>query len=465
MGKLWRYNVVFGGLLVLGVLAGCAVEHVDQLAEVQQQTGGFDEQYNGRSVVGPEFETAQFLPASAKAYFSVGTDATRNGEPEPVVLSEGASLKALSGNPDLRGVVLSSGLIHLTIASARSDGAITHYALDLQVDKGPVSRVCDDAIPLTGLIDRTGAHLASSDDITFACSKGAAHKCAVFGYPAGLPGGDMWGVHQACIQMELADYCGNGVTNTRTGTQIAFFDNAGVYTAPPGTQLPLMTAALWPPNTTDYYFEAAFRSGHGPAMCNARARWPLITDSCIAAIPDCPGDTVDQLFDPGGAMLLVASRYNQLRLDRWRSNGGTGPDRVSTVRGYYNYGDAVSQPPWAGYVHESTDGMLLRIPPTSVPPGGIVAVSLFQHGNDYFVARSNDPRFTGPAYVNLGEEGRVYLSSSDVLNPRALRLYKHRTTGDHTSTTADPVDVAAQGYDPVLDPSGGNLIGWIAGLP
>jgi hypothetical protein len=173
---------------------------------------------------------------------------------------------------------------------------------------------------------------------------------------------------------------------------------------------------------------------------------------------------VDSLIDPGGAVLFVASRYNQLHLDHWRSNFGTGDDRVATVRGYY-HGGAVGKPPWPGYAYEGTDGMLLRIPPTSA--GTTVPVSLFQRTTkagaiDYFVARSNDPRFSGTPYTNLGEEGHVYLNPADVLNPQALRLYKHKLTGDFTSTTAA---VADPSYEPAPDPkTGSNLIGFIAGL-
>jgi len=274
----------------------------------------------------------------------------------------------------------------------------------------------------------------------------------------------MFGVHQACMQAVRADYCGRGISNTRIGTAIEFYDNAGVYQVPPGTQLPIMTIATWPPEPDEYYFEAAFKASHTPALCNARARWPLITESCVAAIPDCPFDTVDHLIDPGDAVFFVASPYNQLRLDRWRSEGGTGDDRVSTVRGYYN-GDSQMKAPWEGYAHEGTDGMLLRVPPSSVPLANLVEVSLFGHaGGDAFLARSDDPHFTmSVTFGNQGREGYVYKYESDVLNPRALRLYHNPTTGDFTATTIPQTIVEGDGYQPFpgLVPND-NLIGYMA---
>src|SRR4029079_1584661 len=109
-----------------------------------------------------------------------------------VELIGGASLRSPTFR-DLKGVVLSSGDVpspgdvHLKIVDVRPDGAITHYTLDAADGTRPHNRVCDDAIPLYGVIDRTGAHLAKPRRLTFVCDEGGAHKCARFGYPAGVP--------------------------------------------------------------------------------------------------------------------------------------------------------------------------------------------------------------------------------------------------------------------------------------
>ncbi|HSR96803.1 MAG TPA: ADYC domain-containing protein [Kofleriaceae bacterium] len=457
------------------VLAGCAVDGVEpevQVSEVHQ--GLYDEEYNGPSIVGPAFETPLFIPDGATEYFSVGTIGTRDENAGTVIgtveLTGGASLK--SGRfKDLTGVVLSSGTVpaasdvHLRIVGVRPDGDATHYVLDAADGTGPYSRVCNNAIPLYGVVDRAGAHLARSNRLTFSCEEGAVSKCTRFGYPAGLPGSRFWGVHQACLQMLPANYCAVADSNTRPGTSIAFYDTAGVYPVPAGLQIPIMDIASWPPNASDYYFEAAFKPVHTPAACNTRSRWPLITSSCVAALPDCPIATDTLTSNPWNATLLVGSKFNQLLLHRWRSNDGTGRDRVSTVRGYHNPNDVQERPPWPGYAYGGTDGVLLRIPPTSVPPGGIVAVSMFRGAsNDMFVARSDDARFNGGPYTDVGQEGYVYLSPADVPNPRALRLYRNPTTGDVSSSTLTADEVADSGYLPAPDATGSNLVGFIAGV-
>jgi hypothetical protein len=466
-------------------VAGCVVG--DEAAIVEPGPGlgnvhplfGPDEDFNGRSVVGAVFESSMYMPSGATEYFHVSTTGTRLGRPETVTLVDGGTLQLTAPGAavvGLVGLVFSSGDVRLRIASVRPDGAITHYALDAQRGSEPYARACNDAIPLEGVVTRNGAHLKSPSPrdprITFVCgdepAPGAGHKCARFGYPAGIPGSKFWGVHQGCMQMLRAQYCPDGDPATRVGTSIQFYDNAGVYQVPAGAQLPIMTAASWPPGFNEYYFEAAFQPGYKRAVCSARARWPLLTDSCIAALPDC-GETVDDLINPGGAVLFVASKYNQLRLDRWGSDHGTGMDRVSTVRGYFNNDTNYFKEPWDGYAHAGTNGVLLRVPPTIVPLERLTAVSLFRgemsatnHATDMFVARSDDPRFTvSTAFQDLGLEGYVYKYSSDVPSGRTLRFYRNSTTGDRTSSTAEPSDMALDGYVP--DPNlADSFIGYIA---
>jgi hypothetical protein len=437
-----------------------------QVSETQQ--GIVDEEVNGRTLVGEVFEQPRFLPAGATEYFSVSTLGI--GDVPVVVFVGGASLVPLGGRP-LKGMVLSSGDMHLKIASIQLDGDITHYALDAAKGGEDYARVCDNAIPLYGTIDRTGAHLPTANRITFVCNdaNGAAGgKCARFGYPAGRPGSSLWGVHQACMQMLLADVCGEGIPQTRTGTSIEFYDNNGVHQVPPGLRVPMMDIATWPPERGEYYFEAAFRAVHGPAACNSRSRWPLLTtsSSCVAALPDCPLATDTLTTNPWNATLLVASQFNQLLMHRWRSDGGTGDDRVTTVRGYYHPNDSQVQAPWPGYAYGDTEGVLLRVPPTIVLKGTVTPVSVFRRGaNDRFVAKTTDARFHVSPFAWLIEEGFVYDDPSDALNPRALRLYQNRDTHDMLSSTSDPDALKGEGYDPYLDDAGSNLIGFISGLP
>lgn len=473
MDKLSRTG---GVMVAVGLVAGCTGEALGT-AQLSEAPGaiegpgsdyGPEEEHNGRFVVGEALEAERYTPAGALTFFAVTTSGTRNGIPETVSLSGPASLRSRGRDGDFsgldagfNGIVLSgpSGSdVRARLAIVGGTPAVTHYSLDIQQGSGPFARVCDDAIPLTGTFTRGGQHLAAAGSLTLACSDGAVHKCTVFGYPAGLPTGPLWGVHQACVQMVTANSCAtSGGISTRVGTRIEFYDNANIYQVPQGIELPTMTIESWPPDTEHYYFEAAFKAGYQPALCVGHARWPLLTDACFAALPDCPSGTVDSLVNPGGAVLLVASLYSQLRIERWR----LGNDLTSTVRGYYNDADH-QQPPAPGYVYLGNDGMLMRVRPTSVDESAIYHVTLYQRGEgDYFLARSDDPRFQAAPYMALGEEGLVYReqSSTGFLNP--LRMFRNAATQDLVSTTASEADMAALGYALVIDNS---LIGWIAPL-
>src|SRR5262249_11151970 len=136
----------------------------------------YDEELNGRSLVGSAFETATFLPADATQYFSVGVVGVRGGKTEYVALSGGASLVSHDQDADLggsdprfNGLVLFGSGVNLRLTNARGDASISHYRIDYQVGNGPFALACDDAIPLTGVIDRSGAHLTSPSRLTFAC--------------------------------------------------------------------------------------------------------------------------------------------------------------------------------------------------------------------------------------------------------------------------------------------------------
>jgi ADYC domain len=438
--------------------------------------GSFDdEEPNTRWVLGAALDAEPYTPAGASHYFSLRTSAKRGGAAQKVSLAGAASLtsRGVDGTfsgADRRfgGLVFSEGALRITLQVTGGDASITHYSARVQKGKGPVVQVCEDAIPLAGIIDRTGKHVASPDRITLACSDGAAHKCAVWGYPPGSSGSALWGAHQACMQMVTANYCGDGEAPTRVGTSIRFYDAVGVHPIPDGLRLPAITARQWPPNTEDYYFEAAFTGQHDEAVCLGKLRWPLITSRCAAKVPDCPDRAgVDDLVDKG-AVLLVASKYNQLRLDRWQRKAGRHVDRVATVRGYFNAADQEIKPPWDGYTHEGHDGVLLRVPPGSAPH--LIEVAMFESlsGEDRFVARSDDRRFADPrAFRRDGFEGYAFPAPSNKRLP--LRLYRRgeakASMVEHVSTTLDPSAMAALGYELAPDASGSAIIGWIPAAP
>jgi hypothetical protein len=439
--------------------------------------GYFDEEPNGRWVLGAVLDAPPYTPLGASEYFSVGTaGAARRGLAQKVTFEGGGSLR--SSGPDgtfagtdkhFDGLTFSEGPWRVTLTVVGGDADLTHYALDLQEGSTPPVRVCDDAIVLTGVVERSGRHVATPGRLSFACAGGGAHKCAVWGYAPGTRRGPLWGVHQGCLQMVTANYCADGAASTRTGTSIAFYDDVGVYQIPAGAQLPAITPAAWPPAPDDWYFEAAFVDRHAEALCVAKLRWPTLTDGCVQALPECPDGSVDPLIDPHGAVLFVASRYNQLRLDRWQKRvDGLIVDRVATVRGYHNAADQATKVPWDGYEHAGRDGVLLRVPPASVDPKELVEVAVFRRlgSGDHFVARRDDARFTSALlFADEGFEGWVFRTQSPGQERVPLALFRRADTGERLATTMDAAAMAALGYVSDPDASGSTIIGWIAPAP
>jgi hypothetical protein len=66
--------------------------------------------------------------------------------------------------------------------------------------------------------------------VTIACTNGAIAKCIRLGYKPwkDAPDRPMRALHQACTRMIRADYCGDGRTHTKDGTNIDVFDSYGV---------------------------------------------------------------------------------------------------------------------------------------------------------------------------------------------------------------------------------------------
>ena len=85
------------------------------------------------------------------------------------------------------------------------------------------------AIPLTGRWDKTGAYI-DDNSITFTCTNGALAKCVRWGYKPwkSINGKSLRDYHQACTRMVRADYCGNGVGHTKDGTPIDVYDRLGI---------------------------------------------------------------------------------------------------------------------------------------------------------------------------------------------------------------------------------------------
>jgi len=87
------------------------------------------------------------------------------------------------------------------------------------------------ALLLSGTWDSKGAHHDDDRRITVACQTGALAKCVAWGYrPWGVDyrGRSLAMVHQTCTRMARADYCGDGVSHTREGNVIDYYDTFGI---------------------------------------------------------------------------------------------------------------------------------------------------------------------------------------------------------------------------------------------
>lgn len=427
-----------------------------------------DEEPNGRYVLGALLDAPPYTLDTATEYFSVLNTGSRGKASQVVSVIGGASLRSAGtdgvfagADPRFNGIALPTpdGRYSVLPTVVRGDLNVTYYKLDVRDASGKVLNVCAEAVPLAGTVARTGEHLAMSTRITFACLDGAAGKCVRWAYaPSASALNPLWGAHQACMQGVTADYCANGATSTRIGTLISFLDNVGINQVAPGQQIISLKLADWPPNPNDYYFETAFPPGHREATCVGKLRWPAITAPCVTSIPDCGDADIDDMIAVDGSVMFFASRYNQLRLERWHS----GSDWVTTVRGYQNHDQ--QKVPWLGYEHAGTDAILLRVPPQSATPPATTEVSIFENrtSGDKVLARAGDPRF--PATVwDASWEGYVYATRYlPALMP--LRLYKHRSTGDYVSTTLTPTAMNTEGYS-LAGSGGAELIGYVAPAP
>ena len=130
------------------------------------------------------------------------------------------------------------------------------YDLELRVDHGPWDKLCRDAngnattaLMLADVWGADGAKVSPrpANAITFACRGAALAKCVEFGYRpwASKNGVALANYHQACTRMVRADYCGEGVPHTTTGTSIHVLDQIGIQNQAAGTYA---VEAEWGPN-------------------------------------------------------------------------------------------------------------------------------------------------------------------------------------------------------------------------
>lgn len=166
---------------------------------------------------------------------------------------------------DENGIPISLRIESIEHEAADPDGDVFLYNVSYRLSSSdPWQPYClpdregkTHAIPLSGYWTGNQVHV-EGDTITFACTNGALGKCARFGYKPWkkLEGGSMRDLHQACLRMVRADYCGNGKSHTRDGTLINLWDNRGIQKRDSGPDL--LFEAGWSPEGATYVARARY---------------------------------------------------------------------------------------------------------------------------------------------------------------------------------------------------------------
>lgn len=222
------------------------------------------------------------------------------------------------------------------------------------------------ALVVPGAWSSSGNYIASEQHFTFAClpeksvvqnrttyiGGGAAAKCIEWGLPPWNEepvdsSRDSKNLHATCVHMAMADYCGEGKSNTVEGTPIHFYDVPG-----------MLGDKLSKPDSS-YALEAAWgidNCGQVKTVCLSKARWgSLPIDGTCQSIRhlltprdplrtvinlrtgrawdalDCFGKTPAELKSQG-ALLLSYSRRIDVGLYRFRLKSSVpGAERFLTT--------------------------------------------------------------------------------------------------------------------------------------
>jgi hypothetical protein len=293
-------------VMLITALAACDVVEVEETSSVADPLWTMQ----GRELQGINIQGASLAGMVIQGFrFDSGTLA---GAPLSNLRVERGELVAESGATTLRGTSLTgahvfaamrnlaagtSALVEYQITAIAAEVAQydpTHtgntylYTLEQLVSEtGTWQPACTAdadqrtaAIPLTAIWDEKGGRVESSSMFTFSCTTGVVAKCYRWGYRPWVTGfGDLVSTHWACTRMARADYCGVGVSNTRSNTQINFWD---------GLPTPIQAHGTTP---TGMLFEAGWDTNG--AVCLSHSRWLL--DDLLVLIALCP----QRLVPPG----------------------------------------------------------------------------------------------------------------------------------------------------------------------
>lgn len=189
--------------------------------------------------------------AAAAADAGTGSTVSVEGTSLRAVFADGSSL----AGPELAGRELviadEGGEIALRIGAVQEDSTVPGlflYELLLEGRPGEWNNICEPdregnrwAIPLAGHSSADGLFEPAPDRLTLTCTSGVQGKCLRAGYLFWKPGpgadGTLLEHFQACTRLFRADYCGDGRGWTADGMLIDIFDDAGLQSPEPHTDL------------------------------------------------------------------------------------------------------------------------------------------------------------------------------------------------------------------------------------
>jgi hypothetical protein len=153
-----------------------------------------------------------------------------------VALTDGRTLRSA----DLVGaeIAIDEGgkplVIRIDAVAKDAKSAATLHTVTVRDASGVFTPYCEPdadgrraAFPIAGRASADGLLLADASRFELVCTSGAQGKCVRLGYTP-------WqrlDVFNACVRMIRADYCGDGSSTTRDGTQIDVYDDPGVQRA------------------------------------------------------------------------------------------------------------------------------------------------------------------------------------------------------------------------------------------
>jgi hypothetical protein len=187
------------------------------------------------------------LSAGLIAFPARSTSVSLEGTLLRATLADGTSL----AGHQLAGRQLLIGPLALRIGAVREDAGVPGlflYEMRARSDAGESDGLCEPdahgegwAIPLSGQLTEDGRFEPDAGKLTLTCTSGVLGKCLRAGYRFWTPDGgveaDALHRFQACTRLYRADYCGDGKGWTADGTLIDVYDDAGVQSPEPRSEL------------------------------------------------------------------------------------------------------------------------------------------------------------------------------------------------------------------------------------